>query len=510
MRNSRLGLSVAALAGLACVANADVVTDWQSTYQQAIRFVGGAPCPVSRAGPMMSMAMFDAINSIDAANNYNASYRPYQQGLPAPAAGASREAAAHAAAYTTLIDAYSANMAALNLINNAYTDGLAAIPDGPAKTAGIAHGTLVAGSLMALRANDGYNNPTIYQYGGNPGDFRVTPDGPNVPAFSPTWGNCIPWALQSGAQFRPTRLTDYGSMSNLLASQEYADQLNGAPGIPGVKELGKRVSATRTPEQTEIAWFWANDRNGTYKPPGHLVEISKVVSALEGLTLSENARLFALVNMALSDACMAAWDVKYLTDIDLWRPIDAIRETLNDGNPLTVPDTGWLPLNDFTPPFPAYTSGHATMGAAHAGIMAAMFGDTYTFTVGSDEFGVNPGLGYPANLTRTFNTFSEAALENALSRIYLGVHFYFDAIDGNTLGHQVANWVFENYLQPVSCPGDTNGDGVVDFIDLNRALSSFGVSLGGPGYIAGADLNSDGTVDFLDLNIVLSFFGTGC
>lgn len=434
-------------------ARADVVVEWQSTYQDVIRATGGAPCPVSRAGPIFSVAMFDAINSIDAVENFNASFQPYTSGLPVPAAGTSREAAAASAAYHALNQLHVGNVPAQNLITARYNAQIAAIPDGPAKAAGMAHGQQVATLLLAQRANDGFDADPSYTYGGNPGDFRVTPDGPNVPAFSPHWGNATPWGLTHGAQFRPTRLTDYGSMAALLQSQEYADNINGAPGIPGVKDLGSRTSAVRSAEQTQIAWFWANDRDGTSKPPGQLVEISKVVSAQESLTLSQNARMFALVNMAMADACIAAWDSKYNTNIDLWRPIDAIRETLDDGNPMTSPDASWLPLNDFTPPFPAYTSGHATMGAAHAGIMAALFGDAYNFSVGSDEFSVNLGLGYDPNLTRSFTSFSDAAWENALSRIYLGVHFYFDALDGNILGYDVANHVFSTLLQPVPAPG---------------------------------------------------------
>ncbi len=449
----RVALSVCALVALSGSAYGDVVTDWQSAYQDVIRVTGGAPCPVSRGGPMMSLAMYDAINSIDAVNNYSSSFKPYTPGLPVPAAGTSREAAAAAAAYYSMLPLHSSNPASVAIIESQYLASLSSIPDGPAKTAGINHGYAVAGALQTYRQNDGWDADPSYSYGGHAGDFAVTPDGPNVPAFSPHWGNVTPWGMQSGSQFRPTRLTDYGSMSNLLQSDEYTQNINGGPGIPGVKDLGSRDSASRTAEQTEIAWFWANDRDGTSKPPGQLVEISKVVSGQEGLSLSSNARMFALVNMAMGDACIAAWDAKYNTPIDLWRPIDAIRETYDDGNPNTTPVEDWLPLNDFTPPFPAYVSGHATMGAAHAGIMAALFGDNYAFSIGSDEFGVNPGLGYDPGLMRSFDSFSDAAWENAMSRVYLGVHYYFDSLDGNILGYDVAEWVFANNLQAVPTPG---------------------------------------------------------
>lgn len=449
----RASLSSCALIALAGSVSGDVVTEWQSAYQDVIRATGGAPCPVSRGGPMMSLAMFDAINSIDAVNNYSSSFKPYTPGLPVPSAGASREAAAATAAYHSMLPLHAANPSAAAIIENQYMASLAAIPDGPAKTAGVNHGYAVANALHTYRSTDGWDADPSYTYGGQAGDYAVTPDGPNVPAFSPHWGNVTPWGMQTGSQFRPTRLTDYGSMSNLLQSEEYTQNINGGPGIPGVKDLGARNSATRTADQTEAAWFWANDRDGTSKPPGQLVEISKVVSGQEGLSLSQNARMFALVNMAMGDACIAAWDAKYNTPVDLWRPIDAIRETYDDGNPNTTPVADWLPLNDFTPPFPAYVSGHATMGAAHAGIMAALFGDAYQFSIGSDEFGVNPGLGYDADLMRSFDSFSEAAWENAMSRVYLGVHYYFDSLDGNILGYDVAEWVFANNLQPVPAPG---------------------------------------------------------
>ncbi len=431
----------------------DVVIEWQSTYQDIIRITGGAPCPVSRAGPMMSLAVYDAVNSIDAVHDYNSSFQPYLSGLPVPAAETSREAAAAAAAFRTLSELHQNNPSAMALVNARYASQLGAIPEGPAKTAGLAHGTAVADALLAVRANDGFDSDPSYTPGTNPGDWRPTPDGPNVPGFSPHWGNVTPWGIANGSQFRPDRLTAYGTMNDFLASQEYADQINGSATVPGVKDLGARISNTRTADQTEAAWFWANDRDGTSKPPGQLVDISKAVAADRGTTMSQNARMFALINMAMGDACIAAWDCKYLTSCDLWRPTDAVRETQNDGNDQTVPDPLWLPLNDFQPPFPAYVSGHATMGAAHAGIMAALFGDNTTFTIGSDEFSVNTALGYDPNLTRTFTSFSDAAWENAMSRIWLGVHYYIDAVDGNVMGYQVAQYIFDNQLQPVPAPG---------------------------------------------------------
>ncbi len=435
-------------------AHADIITEWNDVYMDVTRQVGGGPCAMGRSGPMVNLAMYDAVNSIDRVVNYNSSYQPYQQGLPVPSATASREAAAAAAAYTAMAALHAGHAPSMAMIQARYDAQLAAIPDGLSKTQGISHGTAVGNSLLALRANDGYDADPSYTPGGQAGDWRITPDGPAVQPFTPHWGNVTPWGMLSGSQFRPTRMTDHGTMADMMHSADYAEQINGSMTVRGVKELGSRNSATRTADETLAAWFWANDRDGTSKPPGQLIQITQVVSAQEGLSLSENARLFGLVGMALGDACIAAWDAKYNTPIDLWRPIDAIRETLDDGNPLTIPDPTWLPLNDFTPPFPAYVSGHATFGALHASIMSQFFGtDNITFTIGSDEFAVNPGLGYPADLTRTFHSFSEAAMENALSRVWLGVHFEWDALDGNTLGYQVGDYIFANYMQPVPEPG---------------------------------------------------------
>lgn len=431
----------------------DVVTEWNDTYLDVIRLTGGPPCPISRAGAMMNLSIYDAINSIDRVTNINTSYEKYQSSLPDPTAGSSREAAAAEAAYTVMSNLYAGSPASLALIQARYNSQMSAIPNGPAKTNGQAFGLTVGNSMLTLRQADGSNVNNPYVPGGHAGDWRNTPDGPNLPAFNPDWGNVTPFGLAGGSQYRPTRLTDFGDMDTLMHSPEYAEQINGGPGVLSVKDYGSRTSGVRTAEQTEIAWFWANDRNGTSKPPGQLLQITKVVSDQQGLTLSQNARLFGLVGMAMGDAGIAAWDAKYATPIDLWRPIDAIRESQDDGNAATTPDPAWLPLNDFTPPFPAYVSGHATFGAVHAAIMRGFFGtDNITFTVGSDEFGVNPGLGYPANLTRTFNSFSEAAWENAVSRVYLGVHYYWDAVDANTLGTNVGDYVYSNYLRPVPEP----------------------------------------------------------
>ena len=148
----------------------------------------------------------------------------------------------------------------------------------------------------------------------------------------------------------------------------------------------------------------------------------------------------------MGDAGVVAWDCKYDTKIDLWRPITAIREADTDGNPHTHADPTWEPLNPFSPPFPAYISGHATFSAAHAAVMADFFGtDNVTFTIDSEDPFYHL---LPEHPLRTFHSFAAAAWENAESRLYLGVHYRFDATDGNAAGTALGHWVSAHMLQP--------------------------------------------------------------
>jgi hypothetical protein len=254
--------------------------------------------------------------------------------------------------------------------------------------------------------------------------------------------------MTTGAQFRPPRPGGYLSKTELLRSPEYAAQFN------EVKQLGAVGSATRTADQTEIALFWANDVDGTSKPPGQLFTITKTVSEQRNLDIVENARLFALVALAMADAAVLAWDAKYATELDLWRPQSAIRladvARQGDDNPATTGDASWEPLlrdpvqgDRFSPPFPAYVSGHATFGAAHAAVMRGYFGtDNVTFTVTSED----PEL--PPAVTRRFNSFTEAARENARSRVYLGVHFQWDGDHGFLSGSALGDYIMATRLRP--------------------------------------------------------------
>jgi hypothetical protein len=235
--------------------------------------------------------------------------------------------------------------------------------------------------------------------------------------------------MTSGSQFRHT----IGPPA--LSSAQYAADLN------EVKSLGATGSTTRTADQTNIARFWA-DGAGTSTPAGHWNRIAQTVGAAEGNTLSENARMFALLNLAEADAAIVSWDNKY--QANFWRPITAIRQADLDGNAATQPDPTWTPLIA-TPPFPTYTSGHSTFSGAAAEILKQYFGaDNVSFTTSAEG-----AAGVP---DRSFTSFSQAAAEAADSRLFGGIHYRFDNQHGLQNGIALGQFIYANELQPIPEP----------------------------------------------------------
>jgi hypothetical protein len=428
----RITLAVFLLAALCGVARADAILDWNATVLEVVRTEAKSPTEASRSLAMVQTAVFDAVNAID--RRYSAfQYKAYA------AAGTSKEAAIAQAAYDVVRQLYPAKQA---FLDSQLSSRLALIAEGAGKSAGRALGSASASSMLRLRAGDGSDNATPHVPPPGPGHWRPTPPDFSS-AVTPKWGEVTPFTLQSPAQFRP-------NAPPALNSPEYTAAFN------QVKALGSKASATRTADQTEIGVFWAYDVGGVGPPPVLYNQIAAAIATQEGNSLVENARLFALINLAQADAGIATWEAKYI--YDLWRPITAIREADTDGNPDTVADPNWQPLgapgdglkDDFTPPFPAYTSGHAAFGAALFGVLEEFYGtDKIGFTIGSDEF---DGVRRP-KAERSYDSFSEASLENALSRLYLGVHWEFDSTVGMALGDNVAQWVFTNALTEVPVPG---------------------------------------------------------
>jgi len=385
-------------------ANADVVTDWNNAALDAIRAGRTAPPIASRSLAILHVSIYDAVNGIAR------TYEPYLvQGNVA--ASASREAAASAAAHETLVNLFPANASTFDALHAAI---LAGIPNGPQKTAGIVWGEFVASQILAARTNDGWNATVPPPGGSGPGVWVPTPPA-FLPYLLPQWGFVAPFAMSSSSQFRPP-----GPPS--LDSQRYAADYN------EVKELGALVGSTRTPEQTEIALFWA-DGAGTETPPGHWNSIAQILAEARGNTLEQSARLFALLNIAMADAAICAWDAKYI--FHFWRPVTAIA--------FAEPELHWMSFI-VTPPFPDYVSGHSTFSAAAATVLPLFYGtEDLPFTIGSDFL---PGV------YRSFLTCIDAAEEAAASRIYGGIHFRSASEDGAEAGISIGAWTYSHYLQP--------------------------------------------------------------
>jgi membrane-associated phospholipid phosphatase len=403
---------LATLLGAAAAARADVVLDWNEVLLDAIRVDKTAPPKAARAMACVNVSMYDAVNGIVGGS------APYAVTDPAPA-GASAEAAAVAAAYTSLVALFPAQQATFDA---AKAVSLAAIPNGQAKVTGLKWGELVAEAILELRANDHSGDTDIWEAPLGGGWWLATPPA-FAPPLLPNWPHVTPWAMISGTEFRPPAPPSPNSAEYLAAFRE-------------VKRIGRVNSPNRTAEQTQIALFWA-DGAGTETPPGHWITIASGLSRDRGLSLAENARLFALLSITVADAAVVAWDVKYA--YNNWRPVTGIQHADQDGNPATEPEPGWLPLLA-TPPFPSYISGHSTFSAASARILAHYFGtDAIAFSTTSDGL---PGV------TRSFSRLSQAAAEAGQSRIYGGIHWQFDNQAGLESGAALADFVFFNELRP--------------------------------------------------------------
>lgn len=411
----------------------NVVTKANEVFLQAVRVNGGAPGPIARGAAMMHLAIHDAVVAI------TKTHQPYLPGLTGNATDSVPAAVRHAA-HGMLIHLYPAQTDIFDGVLAAAENG---IPQTPEELAGRAVGDASAQAMIANRANDGSGDTTPYVPDMRPGSWR--PAMGWTPA-TPNWGKVTPFSLGSQskadwlATFRPPLPDNAGSVPDLLRSAAYTAQLN------EVKELGRFDSSTRTPNQTRIAHFWANDLDGTSKPPGQLFTITQIVSTNETLDVASTARLYALVATAMADAAVVAWDAKYDSVLDLWRPDNAIQQAFLDGNAMTTPDPLWQPLSityggaRFSPPFPAYISGHATFAAAHGQTMRQFFGtDSKTFTATTED-------PFYTGAPRVYNSFSAAAVENARSRVYLGVHYQWDADQGNIAGAKVADHVFGTLL----------------------------------------------------------------
>jgi PAP2 superfamily len=391
----------------------DVILQWNRVLGQVIATPGAQPTTIlpQRSYAMMHLAMFDAVNSIDG------SYTPYLTDVPG-SRNASTKAAAAQAAYDVLTVLYPNQQAVFEI---ELANSLIGISPNRARQ-GIRVGRICAERILANRANDGWTaTPPAYILPTTPGNWQPTPPA-NAPAAFTHFPNVTPFALTQATQFLP-------APPPALTSAEYAADFNEE------KELGSATSATRTADQTLTAQLWASG-------PASEVRYNNLVRSLalsRNNSTVENARLFALYFIASHDALQSSFTSKYT--FGLWRPVTAIRRADEDGNPNTVSDPNWTSLIA-APPYPTYAGNAAASSASLATTLALFFG--------RDDIPFQINFGTP-NVIRNYSSFSALNTEVSRSRVYGGIHFNFDNAAGQSIGRNVAHFVFLNYLTPRRC-----------------------------------------------------------
>jgi membrane-associated phospholipid phosphatase len=387
----------------------NAVIEWNRTLLAIVRTPGAQPATIhsTRNFAILHAAIYDAVNNIEP------KFSPYLVRLSDVPRSASKIAAADQAAHDVLVSLYPAFQASLDA---ELQQDLAQLADDERKAQGIAVGQAVASQLLAARAADGANvTPPVYVPGTQPGDYQLTP--PNLaPADFTQWPKVTPFALAQANEFRP-------GPPPALTSATYTKVFN------EIKDLGFVDSTTRTAEQTQIGKFW----NGNIQDFWN--EIAQTAALANHLNLEDSARLFALLNISLADTTIAFFEAKYT--YNFWRPVTAVQLADTDGNPLTDPNTTWLPLSTKTAPDPSYPGAHSAISKAGATVLGSYFGNLFTFDVTSESL---------AGVTRHFTSFSAAAEEAGLSRIYAGQHFRTDHVAGKGLGRKVAESIDSSIL----------------------------------------------------------------
>jgi hypothetical protein len=405
---SILGITALGLALFVGPVRANVITDWDEKAVVVVTPMsslgGTSPYMAVRMMGMVHAAMFDAVNSIEQR------YRPYLVQLPADPA-TSKEAAAAAAAATVLatIDAKTAGD-----MKAALASYLAPLPDGVAKSDGVGLGETVAAKVIEARANDGCDAPDAYRPRTTPGVYV-----PTAITLSSMWPDMKPFAIAKGSQFRP-------KPPIALDSKQWATDYN------ELKDYGGKISTKRTAQQTETALFWTSPLLA-YQPL-----VRQLVTAKQ-MGVVDSARFMALEAVALNDAIIAVLDAKY--HYNFWRPITAIRNGDNDGNPATDSDSIWQPLAN-TPMHPEYPCSHCIQSGSVAAVVKAVLG-------GADIPEV--ALTSPATpgVTHRWTNMTAFTEEIANARIWAGFHYRFSTGVGTDMGLQIGDYVVNNVMQPV-------------------------------------------------------------
>jgi hypothetical protein len=396
------------------VAQPDMVLEWNANAANAIVGIAGLrPERGLIRLAMVHIAIYDAVNAI---NGY-----PFQEygTQPTVISPASADAATAAAAHDMLVALFPAQQVDLDA---KYAASLSTIADGPAKTNGIAVGQQTAAGILALRSNDGRDATVAYSPGSGPGVWLPTP-----PAFlaaaAPEAAYVLPFALTSPSQFR-------AEPPPLLTSDTWARDYN------EVKSLGAATGSTRTPEQTDIGRFWADQPILQWNRAWRNIAITR------GLSLEDSARFFAMLATASADAIIACWDSKYT--YNFWRPVTAIRAGDTDGNAQTEPDVNWI-AQVVTPNHPEYPAAHGCFSGSVTQTLQFFFAatDNFSFTIDSKVAGLTTPV-------RSYNSFSQVLDEVRDARVYGGMHYRNSAHKGAILGQQVSRFVTGHYFRPTT------------------------------------------------------------
>jgi hypothetical protein len=388
-----------------------VILDWNQVAYEAM---GGAAYQHSllaaRINAMVHLAMHDALNGVAPA------YQTYA--LKREDSGAEPVVAAASAAHSVLTASFPDKKA---MLDSALTQSLAGISTGDRFNRGVSLGKEAAAAMLALRKDDGALQDPVAPIAPStqPGVYQAV--APFNFVFAPFWKQMQPFGLKTPDQFRV-------GPQPALNSQAYADAFK------EVKTLGDKNSKVRSAEQTAYAKFWYEFSEAGWN------RVARNVVTDRKLDLLATARLFALVDIALVDAYTAGWDSKF--HYNFWRPLTAIHAAETDGNNSTAPDANWEPLLP-TPPVQDYPSTHSALGNAAATVLGKILGDKTNFSMTSPTAD-------PVNAKRTFTSFSQAAQENADSRVMVGIHFRFSCNAGLDLGSKVGQWTVDNLLKPKS------------------------------------------------------------
>src|SRR5450432_3071278 len=401
-------------------ARADVVLDWNAIAVNTAVANKQSPFAQARYAAIVQLAVFEAVNSI------THDYRPYLGTITAPA-DASPEAAAIEAAFQVLLAYFPGSQAPLSA---AYVNSMSAIPDGPAKTEGIATGDAAASAMMLLRANDGSSPALLYTPGPPvPGGWQATVGCPIVNGVAVgvafQWSNVTPFGISSASDF----LLD---PPPALKSREYAKAYN------EVMTVGSLNSTQRPPDRANVALFYAAS-----SPTQVFNQAAEQVAAAQGRSLSDNARALALINMAMSDSLVASFLNKYT--YNFWRPETAIHAGDADGNSKTAGDPNYAPFI-VTPCFPSYPSNHGSAGNGAAEVLRRLYGEAgHSITL------TNPTM---PNIVLKYSSFKQITNDISDARIYGGIHFRTDQDAGGRLGRAVGKTVYKRNLRRVDHDDD--------------------------------------------------------